>query len=319
VPDPFLGYYDPRQPEVRKRQAQLATEHGIEAFCYWHMWFGGGRMLIHDTVEDVLRTGVPEMSYCLAWANQTWTRTWARWGSRGGVLLEQTYPGLEDHRSHFEYLLRFFLDHRYMRVDGRPVFVIYRPFDIPDRHAFLKLWQNLARDAGLPGVFFVGTITSQSLRSRLPDFDGYTRNQPPEQLVRYGIGTLSRAARADVLPLLRCGRGLLAKPQVFSDTDILRYAPLRKFEDREFPQILTSWDDTPRQGRRGTVLTGRGSDLLHKNVAHAVQSLRSRPLDQRLLFLTSWNEWGEGNYLEPDTLRGVSSLETIRNVVVGRT
>src|SRR5262249_3950836 len=161
-----------------------------------------------------------------------------------------TYPGVEDHRSHFAYLLPFFRDHRYMKVDGRPLFVIYRPFDIPDRQAVLRLWQKMALDAGLPGIFFVGTITPQSLRSELSDFDGFTRNQPPEQLLRYGIGTVRRSVRADVRPLVRCGRGLLGRPQVYPYKDLAIYAPLREFEDREFPQILTSWDDTPRQGRR---------------------------------------------------------------------
>jgi len=316
IPDPILGYYDPREPEVRKRQARLAMEHGIEAFCYWHIWFGGGKMLLHETAEDILKTGVPEMPYCLAWANQTWTRRWARSGTHGEVLVEQTYQGMEDHHSHFAYLLPFFRDHRYVRVEGKPLFVIYRPFDIPDRHAVVKLWQTLARDAGLPGMFFVGMARREREISRLQDLDGYTRKQPPEEFVRYGMGTIRRAARADILPLLRCARGLLGRPQIFSQSDVVRYARHRKIEEREFPQALTNWDDTPRQGRRGTVIRCTRSYLLRENLAHAVRSLQSRVPERRLVFLKSWNEWGEGNYVEPDNVHGLSPLQTIRDILV---
>jgi hypothetical protein len=234
-------------------------------------------------------------------------------------LVKQTYPGKEDHRSHFEYLLPFFRDHRYLKVDGRPLFLVYKPFEIPDRQSTLKLWRNMAQDAGLPGIFFVGTITSLSMRTRLPDFDGYTRNQPPEQLLRYGIGALRRAPGAELSSLLRCVRGLCARPQFFSSAEIVRYAPQRQFVEREFPQVLSSWDDTPRQGRRGTAIIGSGTELLRRNLSHAVESLQSRQPERRLLFLKSWNEWGEGNYVEPDTLHGLASLRVIRDTLMVQT
>jgi hypothetical protein len=310
IPDPLLGYYDPRETEVRKRQACLAVEHGIEAFCYWHNWFAG-KTLLHETVEDVLKTGVPEMPYCLAWANQTWTRTWARSRTLGEVLIEQTYPGTKDHRSHFEYLLPFFHDDRYVRVEGKPLFVIYRPSDIPDAGGAVELWQSLARKAGLPGIFFVGMA-----RGRRPALDGYTRKQPPEQFLQYGMGTVRKGVRGDLRPILQCVRSILGRPQVFSQNDFVLYAGHRRLQEQEFPQVLANWDDTPRQGRRGTVIAGAGSDLLRENLAHAVRSLQSRPFERRLLFLKSWNEWGEGNYVEPDNVHGLSSLQTIRDILV---
>jgi hypothetical protein len=316
APHASLGYYDPRDPDVRKRQACLAAEYGIEGFCYWHMWFGEGKMLLHETAEHILKTGVPEMPFCLAWANETWTRRWARSRTRGEVLIEQTYPGEEDHHLHFSYLLPFFRDHRYIQIDGKPLFVIYRPFDIPHREATIKLWQAFARDAGLRGIFFVGMITREREISRLQDLDGYTRKQPPEAFRRYGMGTVQGALRGDILSGLRCAQGLLRRPQVFSQRDFIRYARHRKIAEREFPQILTNWDDTPRQGRLGTVIFGTGSDLLHKTLGHAVRSVQSRPQDRRLIFLKSWNEWGEGNYVEPDDVYGFSLLQTIRDTLI---
>jgi hypothetical protein len=316
APHPNLDYYDPRDPDVRRRQACLAAQYGIEGFCYWHMWFGEGKVLLHETAEDILKTGVPEMPFCLAWANETWTRRWARFRTRGEVLIEQSYPGEEDHHLHFSYLLPFFRDQRYIRVEGKPLFVIYRPFDIPHRELTVQLWQTLARDAGLPGIFFVGMVTREHEISRLQDLDGYTRKQPPEAFLRYGMGTVQSALRGDILPALRCAQGLLRRPQVFSHRDFIRYARHRNITEREFPQILTNWDDTPRQARLGTVIFGTGSDLLLKNLAHAVRSVQSRLQDRRLIFLKSWNEWGEGNYVEPDDVHGFSLLQTIRDTLI---
>jgi hypothetical protein len=111
-------------------------------------------------------------------------------------------------------------------------------------------------------------------------------------------------------------RGLLGRPQVFSEADFLHYSHHRTVGDREFPQVLTNWDDTPRQGRRGAVIPGGGAGLLRENLRHAVRSLQTRPLDRRLLFLKSWNEWGEGNYVEPDNLHGLSLLQTIRDILI---
>ncbi len=316
TPHGILGYYDPREAEVRKRQACLAMEHGIEGFCYWHMWFGDGKMLLNETAENILKTGVPEMPFCLAWANETWTRRWARSRTRGDVLIEQTYPGEKDHRLHFSYLLPFFRDHRYVRVEGKPLFLIYRPFDIPHGEATVTLWQTLARNAGLPGIFFVGMVKRERETSRLQDLDGYTRKQPPEAFLRYGTGTVKTALRGDILPALRCARGLLRRPQVFSQGDFARYSRHRNIDDCEFPQVLTNWDDTPRQNHRGTVIVGAGSDFLRKNLGHAVRSVQSRAQDRRLIFLKSWNEWGEGNFVEPDHVHGFSLLQTIRDILI---
>lgn len=199
---------------------------------------------------------------------------------------------------------------------GKPLFVIYRPFDIPGRHAAVKLWQSLARDAGLRGIFFVGMVTRDRDISRLEDLDGFTRKQPPEAFRRYGMGMLRRAIKGDILPLVRCARGLAGRPQVFSQSDFIRLSQHRKIEDREYPQVLTNWDDTPRQGSRGTVIFGNGTDFLLRNLDRAVRSVQSRAPQRRIVFLKSWNEWGEGNYVEPDNVHGFSALQTIRDILM---
>ena len=157
-----LGFYDLRMPEVREMQAELACEAGIEGFCYWHYWFGNGRMLLERPFREVLDSGKPKFPFCLGWANHSWsTKTWIdKKGAVGNaVIAEQTYPGVDDYRMHFDYLLPAFKDRRYIKVDGKPIFVIFAPLDIPDVSSFISLWRRLAQEAGLNGIHFVGIVT----------------------------------------------------------------------------------------------------------------------------------------------------------------
>jgi lipopolysaccharide biosynthesis protein len=123
-----LGFYDLRVPEVRQAQADLARRHGIEGFCYWHYWFEGKRLL-ERPFNEVLSSGQPDFPFCLAWANETWSRRWL--GEDKDILQEQTYS-LEDDLDHITWLMEAFADPRYIRVHGRPLFLIYKPFDLPD-------------------------------------------------------------------------------------------------------------------------------------------------------------------------------------------
>ena len=148
-----LGFYDLRVPETRQAQADLAREHGIEAFCYWHYWFAGRRIL-ERPFSEVLTSGEPDFPFCLGWANQTWTGIWH--GNPDRILIEQTYPGVDDHVAHFDAMLPAFEDPRYFRVDGKPLFYVFKPRFIPELRKFADLWRQLARRAGLPGLYLVG-------------------------------------------------------------------------------------------------------------------------------------------------------------------
>lgn len=315
TPAQTIGYYNPLQSEGRRVQAEMARHAGIEAFCYWHMWFGNGKMLLQDVVENIMNTQDPDFPFCLAWANQTWTRTWARSGTKGETLMQQTYPGEDDHRAHFAYVLPMFLDARYVRVHGKPLFILYRPFDIPDIDAFTTLWNSLAQDAGLPGVYFLGMVGPHSPVPAWKDVQGFMRNQPATDLMRYGHSTVRKACRGNILPLLRCLRGMVRRPQVFDHTDIAAALQDTVLESKEYPQVLANWDDTPRQGKNGTVLQKSSPALLDMSMKRAIEQLQSRPAEERLLFLKSWNEWGEGNYVEPDTVYGNSYLDAIRSAM----
>src|SRR4030066_949188 len=142
-----LGFYDLRVPETRIAQAEMAKEYGIEAFCYYHYWFAG-KSLLERPFAEVLESGKPDFPFCLCWANQTWTGIWH--GAPNRILIEQTYPGMEDHRRHFEALLPAFCDKRYLKVAGKPLFAIYNPMELPATPRVLELWRGLAANAGLP-------------------------------------------------------------------------------------------------------------------------------------------------------------------------
>ena len=155
-----LGYYDLRLPEIREAQADLAREAGIEGFCYWHYWFGNGKQLLERPFNEVLESGNPDFPFCLGWANHTWkTSTWTQKnGARAdNIIVEQLYPGREDYKMHFNYVLKAFKDPRYIKVAGKPLFVVFSPNSIPNcKTDFIEYWQELARLNGLPGIHFVG-------------------------------------------------------------------------------------------------------------------------------------------------------------------
>ena len=294
-----LGFYDLRLSDTREAQAMLAAEYGVSAFCYWHYWFGGGRQLLERPFDEVLKSGRPDFPFCLGWANQTWSGIWH--GAPNRVLIEQTYPNLpgeRDYRAHFEAILPAFMDARYLRIDGRPLFCVYEPTDLPEPQRFLDLWRKWAVDEGLPGIFFVGR-TETPERSSNADFDAFTQERVPSRnIARYDWPR--RFARKVGVPPVRSYRR-------FSEE-----MPLEIVDGPSFPTVIPGFDNTPRSGAGGVVLHGAEPFIFESQVARAVAYVVSKqPVGQRIIFLKSWNEWAEGNYLEPDRRYGRAYLEAL--------
>jgi lipopolysaccharide biosynthesis protein len=298
-----LGYYDLRDPAVRDNQARLAAAHGVNAFCYYHYWFAGTELLQRPFAE-VLASGEPDFPFCLCWANESWTGIWH--GAPDRVLIEQTYPGRDDHVRHFHALLPAFTDPRYLRIHNQPVFLIYIPAAIPEVRSVLDLWRELALRAGLPGIYFVGMQGYRSQRdARSSGCDAsMTARLPPHP----SPGLLPRRIAA--------GDNRVFCYDHAEAVDLLIQPPDHDF--RDFPCIGPGWDNTPRIGGGGIVLHGSRPDLFRRNVETALQRVHTWEHDERVIFVKSWNEWAEGNYLEPDTRFGRGYLEALRDARAAR-
>ncbi|MEX6688444.1 glycoside hydrolase family 99-like domain-containing protein [Danxiaibacter flavus] len=304
-----LGYYDLRIPEVREQQARMAQAAGIEGFCYWHYWFGNGKRLLQLPFEEVLASGKPDFPFCLAWANESW-KGFNHGLKNRNVLIEQQYPGEEDYKQHFYAVLPAFKDKRYITTQGKPVFLIYRPFELPDVKRFISLWQDLAIENGLKGIYFIGQtnhyaqwqdILNLSFDAvnivRMTDFLKYHRS--PGKKVTDKINRFFRKV-----------------PLVYNYEAMAAYfTGAEDFNSKCIPTIIPNWDHSPRSGREGLVMHNSSPELFGKHVNDVFSKIKQKPEELRIAFIKSWNEWGEGNYLEPDLKFGHQYLEVLKQNV----
>lgn len=303
-----LGFYDLRLPETRAAQAALAQDHGIEAFMYWHYWFDG-RQVLERPFSEVLASGEPEFPFCLGWANHSWTRVWT--GHERVMLIEQTYPGQEDTRRHFAALESAFHDPRYSRVDGKPIFMIFRPQELPNLADTLDLWRSLAEQSGLGGLHLVGRVEGFWARDM-----SVTVSRELDAVTDHSLGyAIGSTTPKRTLPR-RIRKKLLGPPNLQPKVSTYPYERAVRTIPRLFPEARTSyptvmpgWDTTPRHGDRAVVLTGRTPEAFEEMVTHAVDLVHDRELENRIVFLKSWNEWAEGNFIEPDTKWGRQFLD----------
>lgn len=309
-----LGFYDLRVPETRWAQAELARTHGVEAFCYWHYWFAGRRIL-ERPFQEVLRLKEPDFPFCLAWANESWTGIWH--GLRDKILIEQTYPGRQDYVAHFHAVLPAFQDPRYVTVDGKPLFYVYVPRKMPSALEFTDLWRELALKAGLKGLYLVGE-GSVAARMRKHGFDAgvETNHFPPLREWRPWSTPVARL-RWEWHKRAR----MLARPTIYRYEDVWETLVNQAGPSLHVEQhacLLPGWDNTPRSGRGGLVFRDSTPELFRRQVQKVVSLGAQEPLEHRVVFLKSWNEWAEGNYMEPDLRFGRKYLEVVRDEIYGQ-
>ncbi len=304
-----LGYYDLRIPEVRHSQAEMAKTAGIEGFCYWHYWFGNGKRLLERPFSEVLNSGKPDFPFCLAWANETW-KGFDHGLQNRNVLIEQTYPGIKDHEKHFYSLLPAFQDERYIRVEGKPLFMIYRPLDLPDIKEFIHFWQSLAIKNGLKGIHFVGQTGFFEKRN---------------EVLQLSLDSVNIVRMTDYLRLNRSfarkvhdklNKIIRQMPAVYNYEQMLPYFTGKEDEELNcIPTIIPNWDHSPRSGREGLVIHNSNPELFEKHVTQVLGKIAHKPAEKSIAFIKSWNEWGEGNYLEPDLKYGKKYLEVLQGLL----
>lgn len=306
-----LGFYDLRLAETREAQAALAAEYGIHGFCYYHYWFNG-RRLLGRPVDELLATRRPNSPFCLCWANEDWTRAWD--GRSGETLLAQRYSE-EDDRAHIRWLARAFEDDRYIRVGGRPLFLVYRALLLPDPLRTTTIWREEAERLGM-GELFLCRIESFSNERGDPaslGFDAAVEFAPDWRR----LGTpLRRGRRWNALRDLRLSSRAYGQHRIYDYGAIVkRMLDKPSPPYTRFPCVTPSWDNTPRRMVDGGVLKGSTPELYARWLEVVLQRTGLESPAEPLVFINAWNEWAEGNHLEPSQRWGRAYLEATREAL----
>lgn len=318
-----MGFYDLRLAETRIKQADLAKEYGVSGFCYYHYWFNG-KQLLDRPLREVLAEGRPDFPFCICWANENWTRAWD--GLERQVLIHQNYTE-EDSRAHIETLMSYFADSRYITVEGRPLFLVYRPDHIPNAKVYFNAWRETAEKGGLSGLYicavkngFVDLSDAELLAQgydAILDFQPDRRDFPPASTSSQRLVDLARKVLPNALYQL-------LKTNVSTVNRIDYKALVERMVSKEwpgnyrkYPVVFPSWDNTARR-KTPTVIQNLDPDLFQKWLSYAVEKVASYPENEQFVFINAWNEWAEGCHLEPDQCLGKSFLQATRNVLVGK-
>jgi lipopolysaccharide biosynthesis protein len=308
-----LGFYDLRLPETRQAQADLARRYGIYGFCYYHYWFNG-RLLLERPFREVLESGRPDLPFCLCWANEDWTRAWD--GRSGEYLIRQSYSDADD-RAHLRWLAPALADPRYIRVDGRPLFLVYRALKLPDPRRTAAVWREEARALGLGEIYLARVEGLSAERGDPADlgFDAAIEFQPDWT-------QLARPLRRDPLRRALWKLGLLRS--AYQEHQIHDYAAvvermLRRppAPYKRFPCVTPAWDNSARRRRGATVLRGSTPALYRRWLERVLADWRPSGPGEDLLFINAWNEWAEGAHLEPCLRWGHAYLEATRDALLG--
>ncbi len=315
-----LGYYDLRMPAIREAQAQMASEAGVEGFMYWHYWFGKGRRLLERPFNEVLESGNPDFPFCLGWGNHSWTRR--TWNSdahqhKDMDLMIQEYPvGEDDIIAHFNCVLPAFKDKRYITVDDKPIFMIYDPMALPNPQRFIEVWNQLAKSHGIQnGIHFVGLTGGWLERYQKTLDSGFDAIAPSN--LWHAEAKVQGALMKMLQSRFRRYFPKYVPINKYKYEDIIQYL----FTDYDalengYPSIIPNWDRSPRAGRRAVIYTGSTPELFRKHILDALEIVKNKDENHRIIFLRSWNEWAEGNYVEPDLKFGRGYLDVLKETLI---
>lgn len=320
------NYYTLDSPEVMKWQVDLAKKYNVYGFCFYHYWFGEDRMLMEKPVEMFLHHTEIDLPFCLCWANHNWSRTWV--GGDKDILMDMRYGDEVEWEKHFTYLLPFFKDNRYIRIDDKPVLVIYQPELIPCLTEMLKYLDSCSKKNGLKGL----TIMSQS-----PVFDdaiigqmdyvieyepNYSRfSASPKNIIKHTVHGIPFKLKNDVLKqgaknkIKKFTKGKLFKVNPYSYDALWEYIIKRPIKStKTIVGAFTQCDVTPRRQDRALIYKGATPEKFKVYIKQLVQKVKEQG-NQQMIFISAWNEWGEGMYLEPDEKNKYGYLEGVRDAV----
>jgi hypothetical protein len=305
-----LGYYDLRLPASRIAQAELAKEYGIDGFCYWHYWFGNGKRLLETPFNEVLASGEPNFPFCLGWANHSWEDKQFNLEGTSTMLIEQQYLGEADYILHFNTLLSAFKDERYIKVNGKPLFYIHSPYKIPDLAVFIKVWRKLALENGFSGIHFVANTHEVADIEKFRNMGFDAVNIVRMFHVFKKENEFLRSAFNKVMKFIT-NRGQVIDYGIASNY----FSGKEDAYEYVYPSIFPNWDHSPRSARKGHILHQSTPLKFKKHVLKVLESVKDKKEENKFIFLRSWNEWAEGNYIEPDLKFGRGYLEALKQAL----
>ncbi len=321
------NYYDQSRIETLCWQIDLAKTYGIYGFCHYHYWFDG-QQLLETPTNLILANRDIDFPFCLSWANETWSRRWD--GRDHHILIQQTHPPTrESWKRHYDYLFKAWSDPRAIKVDGKPVFVIYRPQRIDKIGEMLAYWRELAQQDGLSGLYFIFQ-KQYELPSRgcLDSFDAQFQFQPFEAIntpsydkdsIKHSLlFKLVRSLPERYQDMLRGVRAKFVKELTFHDYDATWKQIVEIRQDSiltTFPGAFADWDNASRYKNRATIFRGATPEGFSRWLTRLVDTMPQRNLPEDFIFLNAWNEWSEGAYLEPDERYGYQYLEAVKKVL----
>jgi len=306
-----LGFYDLRLSEARQAQADLAREYGINGFCYYHYWFNGKRLL-ERPFNEVLASGKPDFPFCLCWGNENWTRVWD--GQNKGILVEQKYSELDDRR-HIKWLVNAFLDKRYIRINDKPIFIVYKASKLPNPHRTAIIWREEARRLGVGEIFLckVESLADERCDPRKIGFDAAIEFQPDWT-------NLSRPLRRGKLWQLT--RGLRLSSGAYGDNRIFDYSAVvdsmiekKATPYRRFPCVTPRWDNSARRNSNAIIFRNDRPEIYERWLKSVLGKEAANNDSEGIVFINAWNEWAEGNHLEPDLKFGRAYLEATKRTL----
>lgn len=324
----YSGHNQPRKPlndnyydllnngaDIWRWQAELARENKIYGFCIYHYWFLGKQLL--EKPMEILRDNPDiDMNYTICWANETWTKTW--YGLETEVLMKQDYGDKKEWEEHFNYMLSFFKDKRYIKIDNKPMLNIYRTFDIEELKEMTDLWNAMAIENGFDGIYIVSGNTHSKLETRENLIDAYYNFEPGYSL-KHNLGTFQ-----SLFYYLRTGlkqnfNKILKKEFLERTLDIkeiykVNWKKQKQSSKPTFPGTLPMWDNTPRRKHKGFEYQNSSPKLFYENLINIRTNLdEKKGLD--FVYINAWNEWGEGAYLEPDETHNHEYLSAVKRAM----
>jgi Glycosyltransferase WbsX len=317
------SYYDQSQIETLHWQIALAKQYGVYGFCHYHYWFDG-KQLLETPTNLMLENKDIDFPFCLSWANETWSRRWD--GRDHHILIQQTHPPLKERwKEHYDYLIKAWRDPRAIKVDGKPVFVIYRPQRIEKIDEMLAYWRELAQQDGLLGLYFIFQMqTALQDKSSLKYFDATFQFQPFEAInnplfdkrsIKHSrLFKLVRKLPERYQNMLRDVRGVFKELTFYDYNSVWQQIVDVRAEQglTTFPGAFVDWDNTARYKKSATIFRGASPDSFCHWFSKLMESMPRRNLPENFIFLNAWNEWSESAYLEPDEQYDYQYLEALR-------